>query len=62
MVLADDGEVSFTDGRHTFAWLRDHGPTAVAVQVPPDQAKDVKRRFGVSVRKVKTYVSDTSQV
>lgn len=47
---AGDGEVDFTDGRHTFAWLRDHGVTALPVQVPPSQAASVEARFGTIIR------------
>lgn len=38
MVSLDDSEqISFTDGRHRFAWLRDRGCAALPIQVPPDE-------------------------
>ena len=40
------GHVSFTDGRHRFAWLRDHGVRALPVTVSPGNIVEVKRRFG----------------
>ena len=43
-------EISFTDGRHRFAWLRDHGVEAIPLQVPPDQAKMIVTRFGTTTR------------
>ena len=42
-----DGEVTFTDGRHRFAWLRDHGAKALPVAVDPKDAALVKFRFGL---------------
>jgi hypothetical protein len=50
IVLADDGEISFTDGRHRFAWLRDHGVIALPIQVPSYCAEAVQTRFGTSAR------------
>jgi uracil-DNA glycosylase len=44
------GEIAFTDGRHRFAWLRDHGADALPVQVRPDQARVIAARFGTTVR------------
>jgi hypothetical protein len=48
--LDHSGEISFTDGRHRFAWLRDRGCTALPIQVPPDQADLIAERFGISER------------
>ncbi len=31
----DEGHISFVDGRHRFAWLRDHGVESVPIQVAP---------------------------
>lgn len=42
----EHGAVSFTNGRHRFAWLRDHGLTALPIEVPKDQAEMFKVRFG----------------
>lgn len=50
-VVAIDGEVvSFSDGRHRFAWLRDHGVRAMPVQISPEQAQEFHERFGVIER------------
>lgn len=48
--LDDDGSVGFTDGRHRFAWLRDHGVHSMRVQVPADQAAEIELRFGTGDR------------
>jgi hypothetical protein len=48
--LARDRQISFTDGRHRFAWLRDHGVTAVPIDVDPDEAKKIEKRFGTTKR------------
>jgi hypothetical protein len=44
-----DGTVSFSDGRHRFAALRDAGVKQVAVSVPRDQVSRAARTFGVGV-------------
>lgn len=50
-VVAIDGDmVAFSDGRHRFAWLRDHGVRAMPVQVPADQVAEFERKFGVGER------------
>lgn len=46
----DAGEVSFTDGRHRFAWLRDHGMVALPITVAPENATEMGGRFGTTVR------------
>lgn len=46
----EGGVVSFSDGRHRFAWLRDHGVQAMPVQVSPEQAQEFQERFGVVER------------
>ena len=45
-VLDPDGSVSFEDGRHRFAALRDLGARQVAVTVPRGQRDAFKARFG----------------
>ncbi|MBS3951672.1 MAG: hypothetical protein KGZ88_01830 [Methylomicrobium sp.] len=40
--------IEFNDGRHRFAWLRDHGVTVMPVHVDPDKVELVKNRFGVA--------------
>ena len=46
----ESGEVCFTDGRHRFAWLRDHGVQAMPIDVDPDIAEEMRRRFGTNSR------------
>lgn len=48
--LSPDGMVSFSDGRHRFAWLRDNGATALPVTVDPQNKGEIKKRFGTRVR------------
>lgn len=48
-VVLDGGEISFTDGRHRFAWFRDHGVTIMPVHVEPETAGVIKSRFGANV-------------
>ncbi|WP_322080108.1 plasmid fertility inhibition factor family protein [Burkholderia cenocepacia] len=45
-----DGTVSFTDGRHRFAWLRDRGLRALPVEVDQDSAETCRTWFGTTVR------------
>jgi hypothetical protein len=42
--------VSFSDGRHRFAWLRDNGVKALPVTVSPQIAAEIQRRFGTKTR------------
>jgi hypothetical protein len=49
-IAIDEGCVSFTNGRHRFAWLRDRGARAMPVQVAPDSAAEFERRFGTPLR------------
>jgi len=46
VVLGDDGEISFVDGRHRFSVLRDDGASRVAVMVPVDQVPEFEARYG----------------
>ena len=48
--LECDGEIGFTDGRHRFAWLRDHGVTSMPINVDPDVAEVIRKRFGTAER------------
>lgn len=43
-------EAGFTDGRHRFAWLRDHGLRAMPMQVSPADADTFRRLFGTDLR------------
>lgn len=45
----DEDEVIFIDGRHRFAWLRDHGVEAVPLQVGPDLREVFEARFPAQV-------------
>jgi hypothetical protein len=42
--------ICFSDGRHRFAWLRDHGVRALPVTVSPDIEAELKKRFGTKSR------------
>lgn len=46
-----DGKVTFTDGRHRFAWLRDHGLRAMPIEVPEE-----------SLEVFKTHVETTERI
>jgi hypothetical protein len=50
IALGHRNEVVFTNGRHRFSWLRDHGAEAMPVLVDRDQAVEIQRRFGTSKR------------
>lgn len=41
-----EGVAEFTDGRHRFAWLRDHGVLAMPVHTSPQLVAEFARRFG----------------
>lgn len=40
--------VAFTNGRHRYAWMRDHGARAVPFVVPAGEAETLTRQFGAS--------------
>lgn len=46
VTLDSDGGVSFTNGRHRFAYLRDLGIKRLPVSVPRDQAARLRRLYG----------------
>lgn len=46
-----DGQVSFTDGRHRFAWFRDHGVRAIPVTVATKNDVEIAQRFYGSRRR-----------
>lgn len=46
-----DGFVRFNNGRHRFAWLRDHGMTALQVNVQPSDVSTFEKQFGAKNRK-----------
>jgi hypothetical protein len=39
------GDVFFTNGRHRFVWMRQHGIRHMPVAVPANQAIEFERRF-----------------
>lgn len=50
VAIDTDGNISFSDGRHRFAWLRDHGVVALPVQTSPECADAILRCFGSELR------------
>ena len=51
VALDADGNITFSDGRHRFAWLRDHGVRVLPVTVSPEIEAEVRRRFGTKGRR-----------
>lgn len=51
--LDDAGTVTFTDGRHRFAWMRDHGARALPVSCDRESATAIKKRFGSRSRRTR---------
>lgn len=43
-------QIRFTDGRHRFAWVRDHGAEALPVATGPATAEKLSHLFGTPVR------------
>lgn len=50
LTLGEYEQVRFTDGRHRFAWIRDHGAVALPVATDPACAERLTSRFGSSLR------------
>ncbi|CAN7771414.1 hypothetical protein [Caballeronia sp. LjRoot31] len=48
--LDEDGVPIFTDGRHRFAWMRDHGLPSLPIEVPLDQEHVFEVQFGTIER------------
>lgn len=48
--IRDAGQISFTDGRHRFAWVRDHGAAALPVATNPARASKLASLFGSRLR------------
>ncbi|WP_186130644.1 hypothetical protein [Burkholderia gladioli] len=44
------GEIVFSDGRHRFAWLRDHGLAALPMTVSGEAEKEFRERFETAIR------------
>lgn len=56
--MGEDGSVSFDDGRHRFATLRDKGAHAVAVTVPQHQADAFTSRYAPESFSAEGWVAD----
>jgi hypothetical protein len=50
IALTEAGQIRFSDGRHRFAWVRDHGAAALPVMVDPAMAGRLSTLFGSSLR------------
>jgi hypothetical protein len=48
--LTADGRLSFTNGRHRFAWMRDRGAKALPVCIDPEAAKRASDAMGTQLR------------
>ncbi len=42
--------VEILDGRHRFAWMRDHGARAIPVLAPADEAREIAKPVGTKLR------------
>ena len=49
-------KVEFTDGRHRFAWLRDHGLQALPVDVGAESDISFRARFETHLRAGRLYL------
>lgn len=47
--LNSNDRIAFTDGRHRFSWLRDHGAKAIQFQVPTADADELMALLGTDV-------------
>ncbi|WP_168073933.1 hypothetical protein [Caulobacter sp. SSI4214] len=54
--LDASGEVRFTDGRHRFAWVRDHGAEAIMISTGPGEVAEWERRYGTTARVCKVML------
>jgi hypothetical protein len=46
----DSGRLSFGDGRHRFAWIRDHGVEALPMEASRATVQQFADRFGTALR------------
>lgn len=44
------GALSFVNGRHRFAWMRDHGATAIPICVDEEQASEIQFLLGSALQ------------
>ena len=51
IALDDHRRATFSDGRHRFAWMRDHGVRALPVTCDQQQSHQIGRLFGSKSRK-----------
>ena len=49
-VSLPDGHLTFADGRHRFAWLRDHGVTALPVTISHGWVRQLESLAGTQER------------
>ncbi|RYD61790.1 MAG: hypothetical protein EOP83_16185 [Verrucomicrobiaceae bacterium] len=49
--IGGHGWIVFTNGRHRFSWMRDHGVRALPVLVPEDEVEAISQQFGTSERR-----------
>jgi len=47
----DSGKLSFTDGRHRFAWCRDHGIKVLSMTTSSDGLAEFTSRFGTTTQR-----------
>lgn len=50
LCLDENDEIIFSDGRHRFAWARDHGARAIPVTVSIEMAHRLEALYGASIR------------
>lgn len=50
LILGPSGAMRFNDGRHRFAWVRDHGAEALPVTIDPAKAAALSARYATDVR------------
>lgn len=53
MCLDENLNPSFTDGRHRFAWCRDHGINELKIVVPADEVEIFSRLYGAQSHTLK---------
>lgn len=49
--IGDDGRVGFTNGRHRYAWLRDHGIKTIPVAMDEESVRNAKKHGYLSAQK-----------
>lgn len=50
VAVAENGSLSFTNGRHRFAWVRDHGARAIPCTIWRGQARRLVKLAGTTLR------------